>query len=96
MNSWQIKLGSFWENLEAASRALSIKGALEGSEGGGAESSGPDSADGGSGQGGRVGCVPFFNVGSSLEQGGVLGAGDWALADVAARASAKATMAPAM
>src|SRR5450755_1352359 len=95
MNSWQIKLGSFWENWNAASLALSIRGAEGGSEGGGTESSGPDSAGCGSGQGGRSGCPAFFKVGTS-EQGGVLCAGDWALAGVVAKASAKATMAPAM
>src|ERR1019366_2438269 len=93
MNSWQIKLGSFWENWNAASLALSIKGALGGSEGRGTESAGSDSAAGGSGQGGRSGCPLFFKVGTS-EQGGVLGACDWALADVVAKASTKATTAP--
>src|SRR5664279_54754 len=76
MNSWQIKLGSFWENWNAASLALSIKGALGGSEGLGTDSAGSDSAAGGSGQGGRSGCPLFFKVGTS-EQGGVLGACDW-------------------
>src|SRR5271165_2822180 len=95
MNSWQIKLGSFCENWNAASRALSIKGAEGGSEGLGRESAGSDSAGGGSGQGGRAGCVPRFKVGGSSEQGGVLCAGDWALAGVVVKANAKATMAPA-
>ena len=95
MNSWQIKLGSFWENRNAASRALSIKGAEGGSGGLVTESADSDSACGGSGQGGRSGCPLFFKVGTS-EQGGVLGAGDWALAGGVAKASAKATMTPAM
>ena len=138
MNSWQIKLGSFCENWNAASLALSIKGAEGGSEGRGTESAGSDSAAGGSGQGGRSGCALFLKAGTS-EQGGVLGACDWvagggvgslslaeadesgsgdelpsgsgmarengpinlrlppgsALAGVVAKASAKATMAPA-
>src|ERR1017187_10030066 len=73
INSWQIKFGSFCENWNAASLALSIKGAEGGSEGRGTESVGSDSAAGGSGQGGRSGCPLFFKVGTS-EQGGVLGA----------------------
>src|ERR1035438_6531316 len=75
MNSWQIKLGSFWENWNDASRALSIKGAEGGNGGLVTESAGSDSA-GGSGQGGRSGCPLFFKVGTS-EQGGVLCACDW-------------------
>src|SRR5450755_3314966 len=71
MNSWQIKLGSFCENWNAASLALSIKGAEGGSEGRVTESAGSDSASGGSGQGGRSGCPLFFKVGAS-EQGSVL------------------------
>src|SRR5271157_2677342 len=94
MNSWQIKLGSFCENWNAASLARSIKGAEGGREGRGTESAGSDSAGGGSGQGGRSGCPLFFKVGT-LEQGGVLCACDCALADVVAKANAKATMAPA-
>src|SRR5271165_5893859 len=93
--SWRIKLGSFWENWNVASRALSIKGALGGSEGVGTESAASDSAGGGSGQGGRAGSPLFFKVGTS-EQGGGLCACDWALAGVVAKASAKATTAPAM
>src|ERR1017187_5816700 len=95
MNSWQMKLGSFWENWNAASLALSIKGAEGGSEGRGTESAGSDSAAGGSGQGGRSGCPLFLKVGTS-EQGGVPCAGDWDLAGVVAKASAKTAMAPAM
>src|ERR1019366_2854708 len=94
MNSWQIKLGSFWENWNAASLARSIKGAEGGSGGLVTESAGSDSA-GGAGQGGRSGCPLFLKVGT-LEQGGVLCAGDWALAGVVAKASAKTAMAPAM
>src|SRR5271167_3717339 len=92
--SWQIKLGSFCENWNAASLALSINGALGGSEGGGTESAGSDSACGGSGQGGGAGCPLRLKVGT-LEQGGVLGVCDWALAGVVAKASAQATVAPA-
>src|SRR5580704_13427345 len=77
MNSWQIKLGSFFENWNVASLALSIKGAEGGSEGRGTESAGSDSAAGGSGQGGRAGCVPRFKVGGSSEQGGALGVCGW-------------------
>ena len=107
-----MKLGSFCENWNAASLALSIKGAEGLSEGVGPESAEPDSACGGSGQGGRAGCVPRFKVGGSSEQGGVLCACNWvgdgagslslaeadesaALADVATKASTKATPAPA-
>src|SRR5271169_4754309 len=89
MNSWQIKLGSFRENWNAASLALSIKGAEGLSEGVGRESAGPDSAGGGSGQGGGAGCPLRLKVGT-LEQGGVLCSGDWALAGVVANASATA------
>src|ERR1017187_1546607 len=95
MNSWQIKLGSFWEHWNAASLALSIKGAEGGSEGRGTESAGSDSSGEGSGQGGKSGCPLFLKVGT-LEQGGVLCAGDWALAGVVAKASPKTAMAPAM
>ena len=95
MNSWQMKLGSFFENWNAASRALSIKGAEGGNEGRATDSAGSDSSGDGSGQGGRSGCPLFFKVGTS-EQGGVLGACDWALAGVVAKADANATMAPAM
>src|ERR1035438_1344300 len=76
MNSWQIKLGSFCENWNAASLALSIKGAEGGNGGLVTESAESDSSGGGSGQGGRSGCPLFLKVGT-LEQGGVLGAGDW-------------------
>src|SRR5271169_3276447 len=79
MNSWQIKLGSRWEKRKAASRALSINGAEGGSGDLVRESAGSESAGGGSGQGGSSGCPLFFKVGT-LEQGGVLAAGDWALA----------------
>src|SRR5271165_4169859 len=94
MNSWQIKLGSFCENWNAASLALSIKGAEGGRAGVGTDSAGSDSACGGSGQGGGAGCPLRLKVGT-LEQGGVLGVCDWALAGVVAKASAQATVAPA-
>src|SRR5271157_539693 len=77
MNSWQIKLGSFCENWNAASLARSTRGAEGGSEGRGTESAGSDSAGGGSGQGGSAGCVPRFKVGGSSEQGDALGVCDW-------------------
>src|ERR1700685_277661 len=75
MNSLQIKLGSFSENSNAASLALSIKDSAGLSERVGTESAGGDAAGGGSGQGGRGGCMPRFKMGTS-EQGGVLCACD--------------------
>src|ERR1700683_2540110 len=71
MNSWQIKLGRFSENSNAASLAFSIKVAGGFSERVGAESAGCD-AIGGSGQGGKSACLPRFKVGGASEQGGVL------------------------
>ena len=95
MNSWQTKLGSFWENWNAASLALSIKASEGVSERVGAESAGRDAAGGGSGQGGKAGCVPRCKIGGTSEQGGVvLWAGDWAAVGVA-KASPNATTAPA-
>src|SRR5579872_1572731 len=93
MNSWQTKLGSFCENWNATSRALSIKDWEGGSERVGAESEGCDAAGGGSGHGGGAGCVPRFNVGEASEQGGALWACDCA-AGGTAKASAKANTAP--
>jgi hypothetical protein len=66
MNSWQMKLGSFSENSNAATLALSIKV----SERVGTESAGGDATGGGSGQGGRGGCLPRFKMGGASEQGG--------------------------
>jgi hypothetical protein len=94
MNSWQTKLGSFCENWNATSLALSIKDSAGVSERVGTESAARDAAGGGSGQGGRAGCVPRFKMGGTSEQGGVLCACDWAAGGVA-KASAKATSTPA-
>src|SRR5580700_3778059 len=94
MNSWQTKFGSFWENWNAASLALSIKASEGVSERLGTGLAGRDAAGGGSGHGGRAGCVPRFKMGGTSEQGGVLCACDWATGGVA-KASAKATTAPA-
>src|ERR1700678_494229 len=94
INSWQTKLGSFWENWNAASLALSIKASEGVSERVGPESAGRDAAGGGSGQGGRAGCVPRCKMGGTSEQGGVLCACDWAAGGVA-KANAKPTAAPA-
>src|SRR5580700_11380573 len=66
MNSWQIKLGSFSENSNAATLALSIKV----SERVGTESAEGPAAGGRSGQGGRGGCMPRFKMGRTSEQGG--------------------------
>src|SRR5580698_9389309 len=66
MNSLQIKFGSFSENSNAATLALSIKE----SERVGTESAGRDATGGGSGQGGRGGCMPRFKMGRTSEQGG--------------------------
>ncbi len=83
MNSSQIKLGSFSENSNAASLALSIKDSAGLSERVGTESAGGDAAGGGSGQGGRAGCVPRFKMGGrrSKEAYSVLaialGAAEW-------------------
>jgi hypothetical protein len=71
MTSWQIKLGSFCENSNAASLALSIK-LWEGfAERVGAEAAAGGASGGGSGQGGKAGCVPRFKIGRPLEQAGV-------------------------
>src|SRR5580692_841597 len=95
MNSWQTKLGSFWENWNATALALSIKDSEGVSECVGPESAGRDAAGGGgSGQGGRAGCVPRCKMGGTSEHGGVLCACDWAARGVA-KASAEATAAPA-
>src|ERR1700733_4927337 len=72
ITSWQIKLGSFCENSNATSLALSIKASEGFSERVGAEATGGGASGGGSGQGGRAGCVPRFKMGRPLEQGGVL------------------------
>ncbi len=77
MNSWQIKLGSFFENWNAATLALSIKASAGVSERVGTDAGG-EAAGGGSGQGGRAGCVPRFKMGGTSEQGGVLCSCDWA------------------
>lgn len=61
-----MKLGSFSENSNAATLALSIKD----SERVGTESAGGDATGGGSGQGGRGGCMPRFKMGRTSEQGG--------------------------
>ena len=70
VNSWQTKLGSFCENWNATSLALSIKDSAGVSERVGTESAGREAAGGGSGQGGRGGCVPRFKIGGTSEQGG--------------------------
>src|ERR1700730_19071730 len=72
MIPWQIKLGSFSENSNAACLALSIKASEGFSERVGMEAAGGSASGGGSGQGGRAGCVPRFKMGRPLEQGGVL------------------------
>src|SRR6516162_9183288 len=94
MNSWQTKLGSFCENWNATSLALSIRGSAGVGERIGAESAGRDGAGGGSGQGGGAGRVPRFKMGGPSEQGGILCTCDWAAGGVA-KASANATTAPA-
>lgn len=70
MTSWQIKLGRFSENSKAAPLALSIKDSKGLSERVRMESAGADG--GGSGQGGRSGCLPRFKMGGASEQAGVL------------------------
>jgi len=72
MTSRQIKLGRFSENSKAAPLALSIKASAGLSERVGMESAGADAASGGSGQGGRSGCLPRFKMGGASEQAGVL------------------------
>src|ERR1700680_1749757 len=72
MTSSQIKLGSFFENSNAASLALSIKASEGFSERVGMEAAAGGASGGGSGQGGRAGCAPRFKMGRPLEQGGVL------------------------
>ena len=78
MTSLQIKLGRFCENSNAASLALSIKGAEGFCERVCVESPGADAAGGGSGQGGRSGCLPRFKMGGASEQAGVSSDCDWA------------------
>src|SRR5215472_16531707 len=70
MTSWQIKLGRFSENSKAAPLALSIKDSKGLSERVRMESAGADG--GGSGQGGRSGCLPRFKMGGASEQAGML------------------------
>ena len=77
MTSLQIKLGRFCENSNAASLALSIKGAEGFCERACAEFAGADAAGGGSGQGGRSGCFPRFKMGGASEQAGVSWDCDW-------------------
>jgi len=77
MTSLQIKLGRFCENSNAASLALSIKGAEGFCERVCVESAGADAAGGGSGQGGRSGCLPRFKMGGASEQAGVSWDCDW-------------------
>src|SRR6516225_1693594 len=72
MTSWQIKLGRFSENSKAAPLALSIKASEGLSERVRMESAGADAASGGSGQGGKSGCLPRFKMGGASEQAGVL------------------------
>src|SRR5215469_3144092 len=72
ITSWQIKLGRFSENSKAAPLALSIKASEGFSERVRMVSAGADAASGGSGQGGRSGCLPRFKMGAALEQVGVL------------------------
>ena len=77
-----MKLGSFSENSNAATLALSIKV----NERVGTESAGGDATGGGSGQGGRGGCMPRFKMGGASEQGGAcdcVGGGDAEGADCA-------------
>jgi hypothetical protein len=56
-------LGSFSENSNAASLALSIKDSGGLGEDVGKESAGGDAVNGWSGQGGRAGCLPRFKMG---------------------------------
>src|ERR1700722_15837469 len=75
INSLQMKLGSFSENSNAASLALSIKV----SERVGTESGEGGAAGGGSRQGRGAGCMPRFKMGGASEQGGAcdcVGGGD--------------------
>src|ERR1700683_2292986 len=72
MNSWQIKLGRFSENSNAAPLALSIRASAGVSERARMESPGGDAVGGGSGQGGKSACLPRFKIGGASEQGGVL------------------------
>src|SRR6516165_2956193 len=72
MTSWQIKLGRFSENSKAAPLALSIRASEGLSERVRMESAGAGAASGGSGQGGRSGCLPRFKMGGASEQAGVL------------------------
>jgi hypothetical protein len=70
MTSLQIKLGRLCENSNAASLALSIKGAEGFCERVGGAPAGADAAAGGSGQGGGSGCLPRFKMGGASEQAG--------------------------
>ena len=80
MTSSQIKLGSFSENSNAASLALSIRGSAGLSGRAGTLSAGADAVDDvpddESGQGGRSGCRPCFKTGTS-EHVDALCACDW-------------------
>jgi len=71
-----MKLGSFSENSNAATLALSIKGServgtesAEGPAAGGPAVGGP-AVGGWSGQGLGAGCLPRFKMGGASEQGG--------------------------
>src|ERR1700685_3694458 len=82
MTSSQIKLGSFSENSNAASLALSIKGSAGLGGRVDTESAEGNAAGDASGQGGRAGCLPCFKKGSS-EQAGILCACDWVVGGAA-------------
>ena len=76
MNSLQMKFGSFSENSNAATLALSIKDServgtesAEGPAAGGPVVGGP-ATGGWSGQGLGAGCLPRFKMGGASEQGG--------------------------
>src|ERR1700692_17855 len=72
MTSSQIKFGSFFENSNAASLALSINAWAGFTERVGTEAEGGGASGGGAGQGGRGGCAPRFKMGRPSEQGGIL------------------------
>jgi len=94
MNSWQTKLGSFCENWNATSLALSIKDSARVSERVGTESAGRDAAGGRSGQGAELAVclVSKWEERRSKEAYSVLAIG---LRAAWPKASAKATTAPA-
>jgi hypothetical protein len=84
MNSSQIKFGSFSENAKAASLARSMsdsagfgaRTAPDSAEGAGADEETGEESGGGSGHGGKFGCLPRFKIGRPPAQGAVLSACD--------------------